>query len=548
MNRVFSILVMVAALLFTSCIKDDVPYPVVTLSINGVEGEGFSVGEIDYTNRVVYLDLEEQTDIKNVTINSVITTDGAEIIGEVVGVHDMSTTPIYLTLSLYQDYEWSIEARQDIELKFSVEGQVGAATFEAINSSVMKATVSVAKSCDLSNVTITELKLAADGISTYTPDISTLTDFSESFRSIYVTTHERQTQWRLYVEHTDISVEMSRCDLWARIAWLEAVADTSSGSDYGFKYRKTGDEEWIYVDSDLIENQSGGFSARAEGFTPETSYQIAAYSGDDVTEIFEMTSGAEPQLPNSGMEDWWQNGSPWYPYSSALDAFWDTGNPGSTVIGSSYNLTTPSTDVPDANSGVYSACLTSQNVVIKFAAGNLFVGEYKCVVGVSDGAIALGRPFTAHPVALRLHLKYTRGVINKIGSIPQGVSIVSGETPDTGIIYIALGSWTAEKYGTSDKLTEDNYGTDETPHIVVTSDLDNTIFNPSGEDVSAYGELLLNESVTEWQQVTIPLEYVDTSLNHTHIIIVASASRYGDYFTGSTDSQMYIDNVELLYE
>ncbi|MFR9649447.1 MAG: PCMD domain-containing protein [Rikenellaceae bacterium] len=544
MSRVFTILLLAITLL-VSCVKNNIPYPIVELSISGVDGDGFSVGEIDYTNRVVYLDLEEQTDIKNVTINDITTTSGAEIIGEVVGVHDMSSSPIYLTLSMYQDYDWSIEARQDIELIFSVEGQVGEPVFESLSSTIMKATAYISTSSDLSNVTITDLKLAADEISSYTPDYTTLKDFSQSFRSVYVTTHGRQTQWRLYINYSDITVEMSRCDLWARIAWLEAVADTSSGDDYGFRYRKTGDEDWIEVDPSLIETKSGGFTARAEGFTPDTSYQIVAYRGDDVTDIVELTSGVESQLPNSGMEEWWQNGSPWYPYLSSEDAFWDTGNPGSTTLGSSYNLTTPSTDM---HSGVYAAELKSRNVLVKFAAGNLFIGEYKSVVGVSDGAIALGRPFTSHPVALKFYVKYNRGIIDKIGSTPQGVDIVSGVTPDTGIIYVALGSWTAEKYGVSEKLTEANYGTDEVPHIVVTSDLDNTIFNPSGEDVSAYGEVLFEESITEWQEVVIPLEYVDTSLNHTHIILVASASRYGDYFTGSTDSVMYLDDFELLYE
>ena len=34
----------------------------------------------------------------------------------------------------------------------------------------------------------------------------------------------------------------------------------------------------------------------------------------------------------------------------------------------------------------------------------------------------------------------------------------------------------------------------------------------------------------------------------TSIIIVASASRYGDYFQGSAASKMWLDDMELIYE
>ncbi len=544
MNRVLSIVVVAVALLFTSCITNEVPYPIDEVMITDVEGEGFVVGEIDYSQRIVYLDLEEQTDIESVTISSVsISDDAAELIGDVVGVHDMRSA-IKVTLTKYQEYDWQIEARQDIELRFSVDGQIGSATFD---TELLHAKVYIAKGADLSDVTITDLKLAADSISTYSPSIESLKNFSESFRSVYVTTHGRESQWRLYVEHSDISVALTRCDVWARIAWLEGVADISSDEEYGFRYRLASSDEWIDVDSDLIEVQSGGFSARLTGLTPSTQYEFVAYQGDELGEIVEATSGVEVQLPNSDMEDWMQDGSPWYPFPSYDDRYWDTGNKGSTTLSSSDNITTPSSDVRSGSSGQYSAQLSSRNI-FKLAAGNLFVGEYKTTVGVSDGAVGFGRPFTAHPVALRFYVKYNQGVINMIGSTPAGVTIVENQTPDSGIVYIALGSWTPEKYGMSVNLTEESYGTDDVPVVVVTNDLTNTIFNPYGEDVSAYGEHIFDESITEWQEVTIPLTYTDTSINHTHIILVATSSRYGDYFTGSSSSVMYVDDFELLYE
>ena len=75
-----------------------------------------------------------------------------------------------------------------------------------------------------------------------------------------------------------------------------------------------------------------------------------------------------------------------------------------------------------------------------------------------------------------------------------------------------------------------------------------TFFDPQSPDVVAYGELMLNESIGEWTQITIPLNYTTTSVVPTNIVIVCSSSRYGDYFTGSTQSVMWLDDMELLYE
>ena len=47
---------------------------------------------------------------------------------------------------------------------------------------------------------------------------------------------------------------------------------------------------------------------------------------------------------------------------------------------------------------------------------------------------------------------------------------------------------------------------------------------------------------------TIPLEYHATDRIPERIILVASASRYGDYFEGSTGSTMWLDDLELIYE
>ena len=116
MNRFCHIFLYVSVLILVSCIKNDIPYPVVTLDILGVQGEGFTceASDIDQKTRVVTLHLEEQTNIKQVEISKLEITEGGSSSITVPGTFDLSAD-LPVTLSLYQDYEWTIRAEQEIE-------------------------------------------------------------------------------------------------------------------------------------------------------------------------------------------------------------------------------------------------------------------------------------------------------------------------------------------------------------------------------------------------------------------------------------------------
>ena len=102
-----------AALLAASCIRNDIPYPVIELRIANVEGPGFTVSENNAASRVVTLALDEATDIRNVKIDAVtydavihsVELDKAEILKQVRSSRELTGTfnllsPIYTTLSL----------------------------------------------------------------------------------------------------------------------------------------------------------------------------------------------------------------------------------------------------------------------------------------------------------------------------------------------------------------------------------------------------------------------------------------------------------------
>ena len=66
--------------------------------------------------------------------------------------------------------------------------------------------------------------------------------------------------------------------------------------------------------------------------------------------------------------------------------------------------------------------------------------------------------------------------------------------------------------------------------------------------VIAYGAMSTAEHVSEYRRFTIPIKYRDTTRKPKHIVIVATACKYGDYFTGSENSVMYVDEFELGFE
>lgn len=545
--RYFKILIAAAALCLASCIENDLPYPVEKLDITSIEGEGFT-SSIDGVNRVVTLTLDEQTDICNVKITDAKYTEKAKktdqkvtISEPLTGTFDMRT-PIYVTLSLYQDYDWTIKAEQTIERVFSIVGQMGATTVDPEKRTV---TVYVSKTADLSSVSLKGLKLGPAGITTYSPTLEQLSGSSfESMRFVDITYHGRTERWMLYVLHTDKSVEMTQADAWSRVIHLYGAG--VEGVDKGFRYRKDGDTEWSEVPNVSVDG--GSFKARL-AVEPLTKYHVLAYCGNEETDSRELTTESVMQLPNCGLEDWSQPKSPWLPYATdaggnPIDQFWGSGNNGATVLGANYNLTTPVTDIRPGSAGKYSAQLESRYVVMKLAAGNLFCGEFAGIKSLSHGIVNFGRPFTLRPTALRIWMKYNHGMITDIGSTPVGSTIKVGD-PDIGSIYIALGTWTKEKYGKGKE--SEQFGTDSSPVSIDTREVA-TFFKSDGPDVIAYGERRFTESVADWTQITIPLVYSVTDKAPTHIIVVCSASRYGDYFTGSRNSKMWVDDIELLYD
>ena len=526
----------------TGCIKNDIPYPVVKLAITSIAGEGFTVKEIDPAQRIVTLTLDETTDIRNVRITQVAYTEGAQAsVDLTASSHDMRV-PVRLTLTLYQDYEWTIIAEQQINRTFTVAGQIGAPVIDAEKRS---ATAYVGKDVDRSKIDVTALRLEPEvyengvNTTTYSPTLEQLSGSSfETVRVVDVSCHGRTEKWLLYVLPTDRSVALEAADAWSRVIWL--YGSGVEGQKMGFRYRLAGGE-WQEVPDVTV--KGGSFTARLAA-EPETTYELLAYCGDEQTDPASVTTDPEQALENGGFENWCTLDGIVYPYADGASPYWGTGNKGSKIANATL---TDKGDPRPGSSGQYSADLRSQFANIfgigKFAAGNLFTGEYVMNAG-TNGIITFGRPFTLRPTKLRIWVRYNRGVIDRVKSYPAGTEIKIGDN-DNGHVYIALGTWSAEEYGKDS--TGEQRGSSASPICIDTRDV-STFFKSDGKDVIGYGEHVFKESVEEWTQITIPIEYRTTGTRPTHLMIVCSASRWGDYFTGSTQSEMWLDDFELLYD
>ena len=148
MRNVFCKISLLAVLLGVSsgCIKNDIPYATVPLSVTSLKVSG-QTGEsvISEKDRTVTVTLEETANPKKVKVEALTYTENASSTLQVNQVIDL-TQDYAFTLSLYQDYVWKIIRNQPIERRATVTNQVGNAVF---NENERAAIMYITKSASL---------------------------------------------------------------------------------------------------------------------------------------------------------------------------------------------------------------------------------------------------------------------------------------------------------------------------------------------------------------------------------------------------------------
>lgn len=345
---------------------------------------------------------------------------------------------------------------------------------------------------------------------------------------------------------------------WAKFAYLTAADVVSDGSTdisaLKFQYKKKADSQWTDAETqkESVAAEAGEeprevYTAKITGLTDNTAYEYRLANADETfVSTGSFTTEAATALYNGGFDTWSKGtgdySETWFAEEAGKaglgTSFWDSGNIGTSTYMTSlvgvHNPTSPETSVVHtAGEGKQSAKLASEFVgkygIGKFAAGNIFTGNFVKIDGMG-AEINFGAKFTSRPTQLHGFFQYTAGTVDYYDEkIPDG-ALVTKDGTDMNAIYIAL--------------------TDaDSPLTVNTTKGIYIDFSENNPDIIAYGELPVSECVTTsgWKEFTIDLVYRDLTRKPKYIIIVASASKYGDYFTGSTGSVMYIDDFELVY-
>lgn len=321
------------------------------------------------------------------------------------------------------------------------------------------------------------------------------------------------------------------------------LSGSASGKDFKkdklyLQYRKKGTEQWTeignaaLVAANAIKDVTGGveLTYNVTGLQASIPYEYQlVQDGEPVVTSNNVSFTIEGEaLYNGGFELWHYETDKniAYPTESSSKIYWSSSNPGSgSALASLAKLTDKTTD--EVHGGSYAAKLTSKSTIGILAAASLFTGTF-VDMNVSTKAAKLdwGVPFTSRPASLHGYMIYHPGSVNITGSnLPEGAP-AKGDN-DHCQIYIAL----------------------MTTHVVVDNSDMSTFPKWDGTDsrVIAYGAKTVNTNQSGWQEFDIPLTYYNTTTKPSYLIIVCSASKYGDYFHGSSSSVLYLDDFQLKY-
>lgn len=323
-------------------------------------------------------------------------------------------------------------------------------------------------------------------------------------------------------------VETLTANAWARFAYLSGrwlTEDQPEG--LGFQYR-TGDEEWTNVDADVTVNaEAKTFEAELHGLAAGTQYEYRA-----VTAAFrenqpvQFTTETEQVLHNMSFDKWYMDGKAPMPNASADYKIWDSANPGS----ASFNIvptTQETSNLAVTGENKSAAKLTTLSApMVGLAAGNIYTGIFEGTVGgiiPSGAALEWGVPFSSRPLALKGFYDYRPVAIDVV---KDPYADMEGQT-DIGQIQFILTDWDA-------------------PFRIDTS-AGTFVDVQNDEHIIAYASLDLGQT-DGYQPFTLELEYRDRTRTPKYIVIVAAASKYGDYFTGGVGSTLYLDEFSFVYD
>lgn len=531
-------------------IKNDIPNPLLDGSFTDLQVEGqcdaqgnkSTQAEIDKSARTVQLYVDDTVNPALLRITRINVTNDAAIVAPQAQCNNFNAFPTkgfdalseldenadtrmdfsqsaQFILRTYQDYSWTVQVQQVIKREVILQNQVGDAVIDPVNRNIV---VYVAQEQDLSQVKFTTFKPQGTNC-TVVPNPTEMESVDCTQPQTYQIAgawEELSEQWTLYVYHSSDD-QPDNSDVVARTTSCIVSGSIQQGKTPVVEYKKESESDWQQLDTQHIQISGTKYTATLPGLTASTAY-LFRVSIDGVTGSEQsFTTAPATSLTDGSMDVWHKTDKLYNPWSQGGTSFWDTGNRGATTVGESN--TVPTDDTATGNG--QAALLESKWVVLKFAGGNIFTGSYVKTDG-TNGILNFGRPFSGFPEKLRFSYKYTPTTINKIGTDHPNLEYLKGRT-DSCHIYIAL-------------VQRDE------PYEIRTRASELKLFDKNDKDIIAYAELIQGKQVDSYTAIELPLEYRDNRTPN-QIVIVATSSKYADYFTGGVGSKLWLDNLELVY-
>lgn len=312
----------------------------------------------------------------------------------------------------------------------------------------------------------------------------------------------------------------------ATSATISGILHNDEAVNPRIRYRELPGGGWNEVQVPLT-RAGREFSVQITGLKPATTYELQCVADgfDTPKNSYQITTESKYSIPNGNMENWIVYDSKKYDVPAGDDggkSFWDNGNKGASTV-SLNNICAKTQE--KVHNGSFAAKLETKNILTQLAAGNLFIGDFgSATISPLGAKLSFGKPYDgSHPEALRVWAHYTPAKVTK------GGDKISTSEYDRGQIYVAIVNG---------------------PYSIDTGA--KKYFDKDSDQVLGYGEFIwegVGTSGDAMEELVIKINWKNSAktVKGTHLVVVCSASMYGDFFQGGPGSVMYVDDFELVY-
>lgn len=323
-----------------------------------------------------------------------------------------------------------------------------------------------------------------------------------------------------------IAQSVVRHEVWAKTAKISGIWNTIDRPDgMGLEY-STDQTNWVGIAAEevVFDDANKSLNTELTGLIPGTTYYYRTVSDKFVSnEPKSFTTELALQIPYLNFDTWFKDGRSWF-LGESDNRLWDSGNTGANTM-NEQNPTAPdySDKVAIENNGG-AAKLETKVVFGVMAAGNIYTGKFiKAVVDLSNPGAELdfGIPYACRPTKLTGYYKY------------QPVNVSQSSRPNVKVgdldschIYVALfADWTKAFRVNTQTATFVNLN-----------------------EAIGFGEIKDSRTMSGFESFEFDIKYRDKTRIPTYILIVVTASKYGDYFTGGRGSKLWIDEFSLGFD